>query len=102
MKPNRDGDFEQNMDQLIQLLRKIMKQEPNQGQFSKVQSLFKEQGIHINFCFFNFFPVSDDEIDEFEEICDQFLSDEEKKPEDLSTDLNAEDVDFLRRHGIRY
>ena len=102
MRSNRDGDFEQSMNQLIQLLKKIMKTHPDQSQIAKMQSLFKDEGFNVNFCFFNFFPVSEEEMDELEEICEQYLADESKRPEDLTPDLNNDDLDFLRRYGIRF
>jgi len=102
MRSNRDGDFDKSIEQLIQLLRKIMKTHPDQSQFSKLQSVFRDHGVNINLCFFNFFPVGEGEIDELEEICEQYLSDDEKKPEDLTTDLNPDDLDFLRKHGLSF
>ena len=102
MGSNREGDFEQNMEQLIHLIKKIMRTHPEQGQLAKLKSLFQDQGININLCFLNFFPITADELDELEEICEQYLSDDSKRPEDLTTDLSIDDLDFLRRNGIRF
>jgi len=102
MGSNKDSEFDRSMKQLIHLLKKLVRNYPDQDQVEKMRSIFKEEGINVNFCFFNFFPVNEEEMDELEEICDQYLSDESKKPEDLAPYLSMDDVEFLRRHGIRY
>lgn len=102
MKKNREGNFEDNMEQLIQLLKRIVKSHPDQTQLDKLQRVFKDQGINVNFCFFNFFPMTDEELDELEEICEQYLGDTDKRPEDLTMDLSQDDLEFLKKNGIRY
>lgn len=102
MRSQRDGDFEKNIQQLMQLLKKIIVTQPNQKQIAKMQSFFKEQGLNFNLFFFNFFPMSDEELDELEEIYEQYFFDDDKTPEDLTTDLNLEDIEFLRKNGIRF
>ncbi len=102
MGNNREGDFEQSMEQLIKLLKKIMKHHPDPNQISRLQSLFRDKGININLCFFNFFPVTEEEMDEIEDLCDPFFQDDLRKSEEMTTDLSADDLEFLRRHGIRF
>ncbi len=102
MKPDRDSDFDSSITELVQLLKKIMANHTSQSEWKKIQSVFQDKGINLNFNFFNFFPITGEELDELEEIYDQFMSDSDKKPEDLNTDLNSEDVDFLKKHGIRF
>lgn len=100
---NLHGDFDQNMTQLIQLLKKILTNPIPQGQhFHELQSLFKDQGINLSLCFFTFLPITPQELDEFEEIYERYLFDEDKSPEDLNENLSSADLDFLRRHGIRF
>ncbi len=96
-----DGDFENNMNQLIQLLKKILTSHPPHGQFD-LSKLFKGQGINLNLCFFAFLPMTEEELDEIEEIYEHYLFDEDKAPEDLTSELNSSDLEFLRRHGIRF
>ena len=61
------GDFDQNMKQLIHLLKKILTSPIAQAQFPDLQSLFKDQGVNLNLCFFTFLPISPEELDEFED-----------------------------------
>lgn len=96
------SDFDRNMKQLIQLLKKILRGHIPHGQFSELQNIIKEQGINLNLFFFTFLPVSAQELDELEEIYDRYLLDEDKTPEELTDELSASDLDFLRRHGIRF
>ncbi len=100
---NLHGDFDQNMSQLIQLLKKILMNHIPQGQqFQELQSLFKDHSINLNLCFFTFLPMTPQELDEFEEIYERYLFDEDRAPEDLTENLSPADLEFLRRHGIRY
>ena len=102
MKSDREREFEQNMKQLVQLLKKIIISQPSQEKTQGPGSLTNEKGLNINLCFFTFLPINAEELDELEEIYEQFLFDEDKKVEDLTTDLNSSDEEFLRRNGIRF
>lgn len=99
MNPEKDREFDQNMTQLIGLLKKLLKSVPQGGfpSFSKE----KEAGINFNI-FFTFLPLAPEEMDEFEEIYDQYLYQDERPAEELSSELNQADLDFLRRNGIRF
>lgn len=107
MSPDPGKDFDQNMNQLVRLLKKIIKGLPfhpsAQQPFGAKNNTSspKEPGVNINFCFFNFLPITDEEIEEMDAMYDQFLADEEKSAE-LSPELNPSDVEFLRRNGIRF
>ena len=96
-----EGDFENNMNQLIHLLKKILTSRPPHGQWD-LASLLKGQGINLNLCFFTFLPVTEEEMDEIEEIYEQYLFDEENGPEALDPELSPADLDFLRRNGIQF
>ena len=103
MNPERDREFDQNMNQLIWLLKKILKTIPThpQGDFPHFASPSKDGNIQLNLCFFTFLPIGPEDMDELEEIYDQYFFQDEKG-EDLSGELNAADRDFLRRNGIRF
>lgn len=103
MSPDSGKDFDQNMNQLVHLLKKIIKGLPfgaGSQPFSAKDK--KEGGININFCFFNFLPITDEEIEEMDAIHDQFLAQEEGRYAEFSPELNSSDMDFLRRNGIRF
>ena len=102
MKSNPDGDFEQNINQLVHLLKKIMSSHPQAGQMPELQTLFKNQGINLNLCFFTFLPMGPEDLDELEEIYEKFFMEGDKKGEELSTDLNPSDLEFLKKYGIRF
>ncbi len=98
MKP--EGN-DQNLTQLLQLLRKILGSQFKNGPLADLFSSQKSQGINVNVCFFSFFPMTPEELDELEAIYDD-LDGSDDDDEDLNTELNASDLDFLRRHGIQY
>ncbi len=99
MTPEKDGEFEQSMHELIQLLKKMLKNIP-QGSWPHPFSQAKDGPVQFNF-FFTFLPMDAEEMDEFEEIYEQYLAQEDRW-EDFSGDLSDADRDFLRRHGIRF
>ncbi len=101
MNPEKDREFDQNMNQLIGLLKKLLKNIPQGGPFQSFSG-DKDSSVNFNICFFTFLPMSADELDEFEEIYDQYLFQDDKNAEELSAELNQSDMDFLRRHGIRF
>ncbi len=100
---NFDKNFEKNMNQLILLLRKIISNLPSAGALPKLPASFKDSGLNLNLCFFTFIPMLPEEIDELAESAEdaEFFR-EEKRADDYSSHLNAEDIDFLRRHGIQF
>jgi hypothetical protein len=102
MRFDQDKEFEQNMNQLIQLLKKILASPLSQGKKAEYSNWIKKEGANLNVYFFTFFPLAPEELDELEEIYDRFLFDEEVRPEDLTTDLTSMDLDFLRRNGIQF
>jgi hypothetical protein len=103
MNPEKDKEFDQNLNQLIGLLKKLIKGLPSQqGPFTPNASNAKDGNINLNFCFFTFLPMAPEDFDEIEEAYDQFFFNEDKQQEDFSLDLNPSDLDFLRRNGIRY
>lgn len=102
MSPDSGKDFDQNMNQLVHLLKKIIKGLPFGSNPQTYPSKDKSEGININFCFFNFLPITDEEIEEMDAIYDQFLAQEEGKAAEFNPELNPSDMDFLRRNGIRF
>jgi len=102
MKPSRDGDFESSVRQLIKLLRKIMKSYPDQLNLTKSKPQFQDQGVNLNVFFFNLLPLSDEDWDELEEIYETYFHDDDPRKLDINTQLNAEDREFLKKHGIQF
>ena len=102
MNPDFEKEFDQNMNQLVHLLKKIIKGLPVSSAAKSIPSKEnKDSGTTINFCFFNFLPITDEEMDEVDALYEQFLAQEEKSG-DSSLELNSSDKDFLRQHGIRF
>ncbi len=99
-------EFEKNMNQLIHFLSNMIKNIPHfpQAGFPKSSGKDKDSGINVNFCFFTFLPVASEDLDEMDEIYERFLAEEEKmqNASELSGELSASDLDFLRRNGIRF
>ncbi len=101
MNPDKNKEFENNMNQLVRILKKLLKNIPGQAPFPNFQAPSGDGSVHLNLCFFSFFPISAEELDEFEEAWEQAYYPDEKG-EDLSPELTPSDVEFLRRHGIRF
>ncbi len=98
-------DFEQNMNQLVHLLKKIIKNLPFGTLPNSFQPKEKEKdlsGVNLNICFFNFIPMNAEDMEEFDDLYDQFMAEEERSFGEFNSELSASDLDFLRRNGIRF
>ncbi len=101
-----EKEFEQNMKQLMRLLKKIMAQYPMQGKSSeeimKILKDAKEKGPDVNIFFLNLAPLSPEEFEEIEEMFEGGLVGEHFRSGEMKCELNSEDQEFLKRHGIRF
>lgn len=98
-----DGEFDQNMEQLIQLLKKILTKHLPQHEGLDWAGHHKDHGINFNICFFTFLADSMELLDELEDFGSHELSPEEGVGEqDLAGRLNSSDLEFLRKNGIRF
>lgn len=103
---NPDQEFEQNMKQLMRLLKKIMNQYPVSGkdpaEMMKFLKDMKGKGTDINIFFLNLAPLSLEEFEELEEMMGSGYLQEPLGSGELKCELNADDQDFLKKHGIRF
>ena len=98
---DKDREFEQSMNQLVHLLKKILKNVPGQmNGIPQFPAFSKDGSVNVNLCFFTFLPMSAEDFDEFVDMYDQSVSPEDR--EDISPDLTVSDLEFLKRHGIRF
>ena len=103
MKPegNHDRDFDQHMAQLMQLLKKIFGSQFKNGALPDFLAAQKPQGININIGIFSFLPISAEDLEELEELYAEMEAGDDDE-DSLNTELNASDLDFLSRHGIKF
>ncbi|MSR77568.1 MAG: hypothetical protein EXS63_05015 [Candidatus Omnitrophica bacterium] len=100
MDPNKD--FQQSMHQLVDLIKKVILHLPH-ASFKDAPAAFqKESSVNVNFCFFNFLPMTPEELDEFEGMYEEFLMSQEEKGSELKSDLSLADREFLKRNGLRF
>ena len=96
---NSAHEFNHNMNQLIEILKKMLMQGPASSLDHNFASA-KDPHIQFNICFFNFIPLSTEDYEELEEAYEDYLSAQDDKP--LEQVLTPTDVEFLKRHGIRF
>lgn len=102
----KHDEFENKMLQLLELLKGIMKHSPSAH--SQFMNLFEGKSgdkMNINICFFNFIPVTPEELGEFEDLYDDIAeSAEGSNDEDFFSDFRwtKSDAEFLRRHGMSF
>lgn len=95
---SESNDFAENINELMQLLKKILKAQ--KGESQDLAGLLDKKNINLNLCFFTFLPVTADELDEFEaELQNDVDLDEE---EAISFELNKLDLDFLKNNGLKF
>ena len=102
-------EFERNMAKLLTLLKKIIKSNPTDmpsgGDLSQLLGRKLDDSVVLNVCFFNFLPVTPEEMDELEQAYADAVSEgsEEGETEGAADfNWNQSDVDFLKRHGMRF
>ena len=100
MNPEKNREFENNMNQLMRVLKKLLKNLPGQPPFPPFQGKSPEGGVNLNLCFFTFLPMSPEDYEAFEEAYEQSLH--EERADDFVPELTPSDVEFLRRNGIRF
>lgn len=101
-----DKEFEQNMKQLMHLLKKIMSQYPMEGkspaEMMKFLKDMKDKSPDVNIFFLNMSPLSPEEFDEMEEMFEGGAMNEYLRSGELKCELNDDDQVFLKQHGIRF
>lgn len=103
---NFDKEFEQNMKQLMHLLKKIMSQYPTEGkspaEMMKFLKDIKDKSPDVNIFFLNMSPLSPEEFDEIEGMFEDGVMGEYLRSGELKCELNDDDQVFLKQHGIRF
>lgn len=97
-----DNDFHQDMQKLFKMLKDLLKNRSIKEKIKEHQEKSPQDSVNINIFFLPLLSLSADELDEFEDMYDEYMIDEEKSLEDMTTDLTKSDMDFLRRNGIRF
>ena len=101
-----DKEFEQNMKQLMHLLKKIMNQYSLEGKSPAEMMRFlkdmKDKSPDVNIFFLNMSPLSPAEFDEMEEMFEEGAMSEYLRSGELRCELNDDDQVFLKQHGIRF
>lgn len=95
-----DGDITK----LLKLLRKILKRHPHGPELAKWMS---EQPVNLNLCFFTFVPMTPEELEEMEDMYEDYMSrieegHHEKPAAKLEFKLSQDDLRFLKEHGIQF
>ncbi len=101
-----DKEFEQNMKQLMHLLKKIMSQYPMEGKSPAEMMKFfkdmKDKSPDVNIFFLNMSPLSPEELDEIEGMFEEGVMGEYLRSGELKCELSDDDQVFLKQHGIRF
>jgi hypothetical protein len=101
-----DKEFEQNMKQLMHLLKKIMSQYLTEGkspaEMLKFVKDMKDKSPDVNIFFLNMSPLSPEELDEIGEMFEEGVMGEYLRSGELKCELNDNDQVFLKQHGIRF
>ena len=98
---NLEGDIRK----LLALLKKILKNHP-QGS-DQIAKFLDQKSIDLNLCFLTIFPVLPEDLEEFEEMYREITSHSEdsmfgREDAKVECKLNPEDIDFLKKNGIRF
>jgi hypothetical protein len=101
-----DKEFEQNMKQLMRLLKTIMSQYSMEGkspaEMMKFLKGMKDKSPDVNIFFLNMAPLSPEDFDVIEEMFEEGAMSEHQRSGELKCELNDDDQIFLKKHGIRF
>ena len=107
MKFNPNEDFNQNVSKLLALLKNMLKNQKIDNK--ELNEFFGKKDINLNLCFFTFLPFPLDDIDEMdlddisEEGFSEYLNKKrEKEGDELKFEITTSDIDFLKKHGIKF
>lgn len=90
------------MQKFIQMLKKLLKNHPIKDKFNEMDGNGeKNSEINVNVFFMPFLSLSPEDMDELEDIYDEYF-DEDKVKDEMETDLTKSDMEFLKQNGIRF
>ena len=98
---NMEGDIRK----LLALLKKILKNHPQGSE--QIAKFMDQKSFNLNLCFLTFLPMSPDDLDDLEEMYHEFLHEtgesitNQRGPK-IEFKLDPDDIDFLKKHGIRF
>jgi hypothetical protein len=100
-------DMNSDVRKLLNLLKKILRNHPN-GSEEAVKFL-DQKSFNLNLCFLTFMPMSPEDMAEFEDLYEEWMIRSEegdlasrRREGKIDFKLSSEDVDFLKRHGIKF
>jgi len=102
---NYGHNLDPDMEKLISLLKKILKKHPPSAE--QLAKLGDSKAFNLNICFLTFIPMSPDEMDELNDIYEEYLNrgdDASTREEavDLEFRLTGDDLDFLKNNGLSF
>jgi len=101
-----EEDFNHDMKKLIHMPKKILKGHPLHDKMPDLENLSNASDVNLNVFIFPFFPLSPEEMEELADLGEtseaSAENDIDKVIEYPSPKLNPSDVEFLRRHGIKF
>jgi len=94
------NDFGKNMKELLNLLKKILKSQKTGN--ADLTTLMDSKNVNLNLCFFTFLPLSDEDFADFECEMDEFFAEEDLTEGDLNGELTKNDLEFLKKYGLKF
>ena len=95
------NDFGKNMKELLNLLKKILKSQKTGS--ADLTSIMESKNVNLNLCFFTFLPLSEEDFADFECEMDELFAEEELvEGGDLNNELTKNDLEFLKKYGLKF
>lgn|SRR3989338_8075055 len=104
---SHDG-MDSDIRKLLNLLKKILRNHPHGSE--EVAKFLDQKSFNLNLCFLTFVPMSPEDLADFEDLYEEWMARSEEGLDAFSArgdakvefKLNSDDVDFLRKHGIKF
>ena len=100
-------DMESDIRKLLGLLKKILRNHPHGSE--EVAKFLDQKSFNLNLCFLTFAPMSPEDLAEFEDLYEEWMVRSEEGVDSLLArgdakvefKLDSEDLDFLKKNGIK-
>ena len=101
-------DMSSDIKKLLNLLKKILRNHPHGSE--EVANFLDQKSFNLNLCFLTFVPMNPEDLAEFEDLYEEWMARSEEGVDSLLPQgdvkvefkLNSEDLDFLKKNGIKF
>ncbi len=98
---NEGNHFDKHIQELMLVLKKLLKSQKIGKQ--DLAGYLDKKNVNLNLCFFNFLPMSEEDLADLEFELQEGGEDEPLSEEnELKFELSKKDIEFLKKNGLAF